>query len=202
MATDRFIPGTLEIVLHMSQESSQRAYVLHYAMSAVIIPTPSQLNELATNFFAAISSSWGNLHSATVSADSVTARDISEAGRSIGSYTVPAPHFGNITGDATPANAACCITWATGIAARYGRGRTYLCGIAESQQTLSRVNSPYLVNAAIFANVVAAFTNTGGAIACQLAVASFVHEQTILVNAFRVNDVIDSQRRRLIGRGS
>ena len=200
---DRFLGKTLEITLHMSQEGSARAYVWHYHYDRILPPNAAECTDIATNFWAAITSSWNNLHSVSVGALDVTCKDVSFAGGAIGVYYIPQPHPGAYTGTAAPANAAGVISWRTGVASRSGRGRTYICGVSQTAVTGSIFTSTWLNVAAVFATVVAAFTNSGGFLTpIRLHVASFTHEYSNAVTSFIVDNYVDSQRRRLIGRGS
>ena len=200
---DRFLGKTLEITLHATQESSARAYVWHFHYDRLLPPSPTECVEVATNFWAAIQSSWNGLHSTTVNAYDVTCKDISFAGGAIGIYYIPQPHPGAYTGTAAPANVAGVISWRTGVASRSGRGRTYICGVSQTAVTGSLFVSTWLTAAAVFATVVAAFTNSGGSLTpLRFHIVSFTHEFSNPVSSFIVDNFVDSQRRRLIGRGS
>lgn len=113
---------------------------------------------------------------------------------------------GQGSGEPMPGNAASVITFRTANRGRSARGRNYVSGL--SPNTVENVNS---VTAAFAAGIVAAYealdtVETGNS--CQHVVASFYHLKQPRPTAYlqevlsyTMDTNIDSQRRRLIGRG-
>jgi len=201
--TPRRIPKWILISIFSTQEGSERVNSFSYAWSGTAIaPTLGQLNTMAQNFWTAVGALYTTMLCGNVNVDHVEARWLDPAGPPlVGNYTIPQPHPGTSPGNATPANAAAVISWRTGLAGRAFRGRTYLPGIGESSQVNSTVNSSYITAATALANGIAAFTNGGGIVGVNMVVASFVKQLLNLVLSAVIDNAIDSQRKRLIGRG-
>lgn len=197
----RFLASTVEVVLHMTQEGSQRANVFHYKYVATSPPTVGNLVELASNWWTAVNTAYTAMANASLNFDYVTARDIDHAGANEGVYNIVQPHPGTTAGVQAPANATSVISFRTGVAARYGRGRNYICGLSDGSATGSQVVSGYLTQLVALANIIRAFTNSGGALATTFGIASFKHNLFIPVISAIVDIYLDSQRRRLINRG-
>lgn len=114
---------------------------------------------------------------------------------------------GTASGDGLPNNCGLCVSFRTGLTGRSRRGRNYTIGMTESHQAAGVVNSTYR-NA-----VLAAYS----ALAANLAantdwvhnIASFFSNGEPRLQALKtpvtayqvVDDFVDSQRRRLPGRG-
>jgi len=116
-------------------------------------------------------------------------------------YNYAAGTTGGVTGDFTPNNAALVISWRTGAIGRSFRGRSFMGAIAESLTIGSSVVSAYLTQAVAFAarNITGWTVNS---IFYNAVVASRAKTVlTVIVSAI-IDAAIDSQRRRLIGRGN
>jgi len=116
------------------------------------------------------------------------------------------PNDGDIAGDAVPNNAAFVVTHRTLARGRSFRGRTYMAGVAEGNVSLSRVGPT------VVAAIVAAFNDlrtTLEADGISFVVVSrysggaprVTGISTPIIATISRDDVIDSQRRRLPGRG-
>lgn len=198
----RFIPGVAEITVRATQEASQRVNVHHYQFSAVTALSVAQCLEMATNFWTAVGPSYVAATSVSVNFDSVTVRDIGAPGLNEATYNIPQPAPGARVGTATPANAASVISWRTGIAGRFGRGRTYMFGIADADAVGSQIQSAQATRLLAIATALQSFLNAGGAVGVLHALASFSHSRSITIISFIIDLLIDSQRRRLINRGN
>ena len=119
-------------------------------------------------------------------------------------FTNPA---GAATGSAVPSNAALCVTHRTSARGRSYRGRTFMSGIAKSVVDNSEVSS------GVVSDIVGAFNEMRVALAAddilfvvcsrQLDKAPRIIGQATPVTLSEARDnVIDSQRRRLPGRGN
>lgn len=146
--------------------------------------------------------------------DRVLARDMTvEAGPSI-EYTTGLPASGDQSVEALPNNVTVAIKWTTGLAGRSFRGRTYHLGLADAGVAANALTptAHTLLTAAYnqLLNDIVTEDPTWS-----LVVASFFHGVDVnhdpiprasavltpILTAV-VDDIIDSQRRRLPGRGS
>lgn len=113
---------------------------------------------------------------------------------------------GKKTGQPMPGNVTAAVTWRTALSGRSYRGRTYLVGLDNTQ-----VNGDQLAGSAQL-DVQGAYggliANVHGAPGAQLVVISYAHNKfwrstavaTVITSA-SVDPNLDSQRRRLTGRG-
>lgn len=119
-----------------------------------------------------------------------------------------APIVGTKTGEAVPLNVAGVISELTNRRGRSYRGRSYLPGIAESDRT-----SEGAFTSALAAAIAAGYgtlnlyvgPDTGGAhVVASRFNAGVQRAEGVAqnVNAYRMDTLFDSQRRRLIGRGT
>jgi len=127
------------------------------------------------------------------------------------SFTVPystgLPLTGTNATEALPFNCALCISFRTANRGRSGRGRNYVAGLTEAQQAAS------VVAAATRLSIVTAYQALVGAgtfvPGLGFSVVSRFHNglpraQCLvqpITNVLAVDDILDSQRRRLPGRG-
>lgn len=137
----------------------------------------------------------------------VTARDLStnpgfEFERSFG------PFQGGVASEAAPNNVCITVSFRTGVAGRSFRGRNYISGIPNSSITLNVLNTP-------FANDIIGAYNLllagGGVLPANWVwvvlsnfhngVARAVGLTSQIQNSILTDTIVDSQRRRLPGRG-
>jgi hypothetical protein len=118
--------------------------------------------------------------------------------------TTPRP--GTATGDSVPNNAAPCITLLTGLRGRSYRGRKYIPGYPETNVDGSLVGlsnlSALLTIMGAIVPLLSADDAALGVISRQLNNVARVIGVITAVTAFKADQIIDSQRRRLPGRGS
>lgn len=171
--------------------------------------TPWDATELLR--YCAVFANWWNadmraLVSDAVSLVSVIGKDMA-TGTAVGvEYTTGLPLVGGNTSGDFPNNVTLAVKWSTGLAGRSFRGRTYHIGLAKNQvagqivvsSSLSSIVTAYLL-------LISAVTTAGAA----LSVASRFHLGVVRVTGVTTHilsasadPVIDSQRRRLPGRGS
>jgi len=118
--------------------------------------------------------------------------------------TVPLP--GLTASPALPNNVALCITLLTDLAGRSFRGRSYMPGLAESHVILSEISTG---SATSYAEAYIALVDNLNTAGFDLVVTSFqaglaprVTAVSTPVVSVGVNTTVDSQRRRLPGRGT
>jgi len=117
------------------------------------------------------------------------------------------PHAGSNGESAVPNNVALCVSLRTANRGRSFRGRSYVAGLGESSVTVSRVNT------ILVGQIVSAYNElitTLQGIDAPLVVVSKFHDRaarteavsTAVETALCIDNVVDSQRRRLPGRGT
>lgn len=118
---------------------------------------------------------------------------------------VSPPIAGGDAGPAAPGNATQTISWRTGLAGRRFRGRNYVPGLGEGQISTSDLVSSTVVNALAAAAgelILGALTSGKLTIfhAPQEVPTPYDNTTTDVISAV-IENVVDSQRRRLPGRG-
>lgn len=121
-------------------------------------------------------------------------------------YVTGLPLSGNVASPHLPNNVTLAVKWGTGLRGRSFRGRTYHLGLCESQVTGSRVNSesiPPMLG--YYGDLITLATDVGPAVMCIASRFQGGLERTVGVAtpviSVSIDSVIDSQRRRLPGRG-
>jgi len=195
-----YIPGWIRLTVHIDHEGSQMNLIQDYG-TAVVSPTPAQLNALCLDFWTTFSTTLLSLIDDSYVVRFIDAVDLSAPGGSTGSYTISSGGQGTRSGDPMPANVANVISWRTGRSGRSYRGRTYMFGMEDTDAFGSYFVTTYLTTLGLFA--LALLLYDGGP---TLAVYTVVASETLAVltpkTGYVINDVVDSQRRRLPGRGS
>lgn len=194
-------PNTIKLVLTMTQEASTRVAVFHYRTLAPHVWTQTELQAIATNWWAAMNTSLRNATNNTLTFNTVFAIDLGTAIPQSATYTIPAPNVGLQTGEASPANAAAVISWRTPYSGRSYRGRTYMAGLSEIATNGSLITSSQLANLVNVATAFLLFNNGTGQVAYPAVKSTVLNNSTIIL-AYVVDIFIDSQRRRLLGRGN
>lgn len=201
MAGPVYIPNWLLIVVHATSEGSQRALVLSYKYSNPTPPTPLQLAVVAQTFWTWAGGALKAIAGPHINFDSIEVTDKAAAGGASGSYAIPQPAPGIDTTNGAPGNAALVITWLSGYTGRSHRGRSFTFGMTQLRQIGSLVTSGYVSSVSALASTIANFTGTG-AVPLIFSIASRKHLYLTGVLTWVVNAFVDSQRRRLMGRGA
>lgn len=128
-------------------------------------------------------------------------------------YTTGLPVAGTASGDGMPGGTAACISFNTGLRGRSARGRNYVMGMPKSVTTLSTLDSGWMAAITGAYNALPAALPTPGP---QWVVASrfsgvdpltgdpiprVTGITNVILSAAFADNSVDSQRRRLIGRG-
>jgi hypothetical protein len=116
---------------------------------------------------------------------------------------------GGASGQLLPNNVCLCICFKTGLPGRSYRGRNYTCGMTANQQSGNSCTSSYRT---AVVNLYSNLRHSAGQVPSDWTwcVASRYHNSapresgvmTEITTALAVNDYLDSQRRRLTGRGT
>lgn len=117
---------------------------------------------------------------------------------------------GGDVNEPVPNNVALCVTLSTGFAGRAARGRMYLGGIPGQRVVINEITTAYaeLVNDAFQAGLISRYANTGTTDMDVVIYSQFEDNQlrdqarlTVVTEAAVRDRTVDSQRRRLPGRG-
>jgi hypothetical protein len=134
--------------------------------------------------------------------------DLSSATSFTFSNTTGLPSTGTSGGDPLPNNCAHCVSFRTAGRGRSARGRNYVGGLAESASNGSTLNATIIAN---HINAYLLLIGAGGFVAgLEWVVLSRFHNGVAratalsqpITNVISVDAVMDSQRRRLPGRGT
>jgi len=160
----------------------------------------SDLNALAQNWWTANGTAIRAAASVNLTYQSVRIRDMSSSAGEEGEFVIPSGTTGTIGEDTVPYNATSVLSWRSSHVGRSGRGRWYFCGIPENQVSGNIVSAGYQV---LLAAVAAAITGYSGTVAVPVdsVVASKTDGVLYTIVGTIIDLFVDSQRRRLQGRG-
>lgn len=199
-------PGIAEVQVRATYDGQQ---VMNRIMVDVLhTPTQGDLDTIT----AAVAAWWiGNvkaLVAPTVSLRQVYARSLEVANGPESTFSAGLPSPGTAGGGGLPNSVALAVSLRTGLTGRSARGRWFWYGFTESQVTDSTVDTGVAVS------IVAAIDNLLSVItglSSQPVIVSYVTNNAprpggpvyfVINDALLVDQVVDSQRRRLPGRGS
>lgn len=194
-------PNTVRLVLSASQESSQRISVFHFRTTAAHVWTSSELAALCSAFWTAVGPAFKSATQVGVTFVSVSAIDMGNDPAQSGTFLIPAGNVGTVGGEALPASAAAVLSWRTTYTGRKYRGRTYLYGMGEAQTNGSLLTTSAVALATAIGSALLGFVNGTGTVVA-LSVYSTVLNASNIIQSFIVDNLVDSQRRRLLGRGN
>lgn len=198
-------PNVLQAELRFTLGTNKCENVLYFQGSAGVTPVLAQT--LGNNLIG-----WWNTNikpdsSNIASLNEVYITDLSNQTSFTVSVTTGLPSVGTNGGDAIPYNCAICISFRTGNRGRSGRGRNYVGGIPETQVSGSAIDAARLGRTvAAYQSLIGAGTFTPGL--QWVVVSRFTNNAPRgvalvqpITTALSVDNIIDSQRRRLSGRG-
>lgn len=201
-----FIPAvnTIRAVMEYNHIGQKCENVFHAQMAGAVSLT--DLTDLAGTLVNWFDTQLQPLVSNGTSLDKVTCRDMTvESGAAI-EFTTDLPMVGT-GGSALPGNVTVATKWSTGLAGRSFRGRTYLIGLPVGNNT----GSANVLDAGYASDLDDAMEALIADITVDdrtFVVASFFHDNAPRVTAVltpivaaSVDTNLDSQRRRLAGRG-
>jgi hypothetical protein len=199
------VPNTVEMTLR-AQVFGQECVNTQYATLAAGVPTAAQVEEVCAAWRDVVLDHLNLWHNQTTFIE-VHGRDLSTDDGPVADISFDAGVTGSVSSGALPNNVSLAIQFRSGVAGRSNRGRNYLFGIAET----------YLADAnhvtSVFANAVHTYYgDVGSAIVAagfEWVIVSRYHDgaprvsgQVLPINSHGFADfTIDSQRRRLPGRG-
>lgn len=199
MPPQPIIPNWVRVIARLSHESNTMMIGFDFKPNAAGPYTNGQLGDLLTSMWSAFGTELRNAMTTTWTVAALEATDRTLAGGAFATY-IPSVGAGTLSGDSLPANCAVVLSKRTGLSGRRNHGRAYIPGLSDTGATGSVVGPTYLlILNALVANMLAftgASTLTG-----KLAIASISDLAMKTITAYAVDAVIDSQRRRLPGRG-
>ena len=197
-------PDTVKVAVEYLLDSQEVANIYHVDVGATI--TSVIINAILDEFVDWLTVEIMPLLSDDLHVTAVTGRDVSTVSGMFIERPITPTIDGSVTGGALPNNVAICGTWLTDQSGRSYRGRSYFPGLAESDVQASYLDTP---DAAALAVAMVELVNMIDGIGYDLVVASYQTANAPRVTAVNtpiiaagVNTVVDSQRRRLPGRGT
>lgn len=198
MVAEPHINGWTQITVWYSDAGGQHSNVFNYKSATQ--PGPGEMSGIASNFWSLVGTAYKAIMTAQHNIDKIEARTRWVGVNYFGVFYPTQPQPGTVAGDGLPNNAASVISWKSGARGRSFNGRTYMGGLGEGQVTLDTASSTLLTNLQTLANLIATFTNITGT-PMTFVVASVKLLQLVPILKDVIDNIIDSQRRRLTGRG-
>jgi len=194
-----YIGGWIRVVFRFAHEGSTILVPLNFKTIGVT-PSSATLISLCTDLFNNI---WPLLQACMANTYVLTlieATDRSAPGGAYGSYTPLSGNAGSKGTDALPASVANVVKWTTGFAGRSFRGRTYVPGWVDADATGSSFVNSAITQVQALASALLLYAGSGSQ-PVDFMVASIKDLALRIVTGFAVDAIVDSQRRRLPGRG-
>jgi len=199
MPTEIFTPmaNTIKVtwVGHRALDLRNMVHCYQYSGSA---PTETQLASLNAELISNLLPKLVPISCSDLVWESVTSRDMATATGAQKTTAITSGGQGTAAGFSNPGNVAYAASWRTGHPGRRYRGRTYLTNMSEGETTGDTITSGLLSTITAFAieflvpRVLGAFKS---------AVGSRVGQFSTPITGFVLDPTLDSQRRRLAGRG-
>lgn len=191
------LPLTARVVMTFVKDTREQVHVFHATNPAGWDAT--SLGLLAIAFRDWWVNQYRSMCSVQVSLTEVTATDVSVPNGAQFTLNVSPPSPGQLAGAPAPQNATQTISWRSGFSGRRNRGRSYTVGLNEGDAgDLDTINGTRTNGlAAIAAQLISSILAAGW----ELVVASYTWNQTRPILSAIVDNVVDSMRRRLPGRG-
>jgi len=193
------IPKWVRVVARLSHESNTMLVGLDFRPNADGPYTGPQLSNLLTDMWTAIGTSFLNCMTASWSIAALEATDRSVVGGAFATYT-PSPVVGTRAGDSTPANVALVLSKRTGFSGRRNHGRLYMPGASDVDVVGSIASNTYMLALNALGVALLNYAGTTG-LPGGWAFPSVTDLTMKLITGIAADAVVDSQRRRLPGRG-
>lgn len=198
-------PGVAQVELFYNWSSQNVETVLQFQCSVAL--TPTLLNELAVKVLALWTTNVKPLLINTISLTAVKVTDLTTQIGPVVQYATGLPAAGTQTGDSLPNNCALVVTKRTLLRGRSYRGRIYHPGIPEAQCAGNTVTNAFVTQIVNAYATMLTFTTTGAS--WDMVVMSRYNNNapraeadSNQVTTLTSDGLIDSQRRRLPGRGA
>lgn len=199
------VPNVLQVELIYLWAGQVVETVLHYQPDgAISVP---EMSGLAANMVTWYDVQMQPLHHTSIQLTQVKVTDLSTDSAPVINYTTGLPLVGTVGADGLPNNVALVITKRTAMRGRSYRGRIYHPGLAESQCAGNQVAGATVTSLLAAYNLL--LTQTVSAETYHMVVVSRQHNNAVLdegvatlVASLDTDGFVDSQRRRLPGRGA
>ena len=199
MATPVFIPQWLFVRLEMSFNGQQviNTHSYKYAGSA---PGVTALTDFATGWWNAVKSQYQATTSNNLRFLSVTVRDMGASSGGQVVYNIPGTVLGGLIADPLPPGATLAIGTRSATVGRFSRGRFFLPPSTEDQQSAGIWSNAFM---SLITNLTLAVGGYTGPVTlpANYAVASRKKVALYLITNLVWDNLVDSMRKRLIGRG-
>lgn len=199
MPPQPYINNWLRLVVHVAHEGNTMLYIYNYRHDSGTL-SETALQTFCQQWWAQNGARLAAWHANTYTFTLVECTDRSAEGGFYGNYIPTTSTVGTALGDAAPANVACCISLRTGHSGRSYHGRQYTFGFVDGHFTGSTISGAILALLGTYAQGLISFTFPGPILATYV-VASIKNMALYAINAFALDAIADSQRRRLPGRG-
>lgn len=200
------VPDTCQINIRYTREGQQIENVLHATKTGGF--SLSDLEAVASTVNTVVPTTWMPLMPTNIVYQETNVIDLSVEGGSQVTQSVVGGQGGGVSGNALPNNVTLAVRLKSGIGGRSGSGRIYWPGFATSQQALANT-----IDTGVVSDIISAI---GDLIAALELIDTIITIVSRYLNSsvrpegvpFVVNNVtvfdntVDSQRRRLPGRGN
>jgi len=194
---DRWLLVVLKMAILSQIQEITASY--KYADSDVR-PTGPVLDGFAQVFWTSIATAIGNVATNRLRFLDVRVRDLSPTNDVEGGYTIPGTVLGVVNSEPLPLGSTNCLSWKTAHVGRTGHGRMYLPSTGEVDLVEGVLSTTYTVLTNALGT---AINNVSGLVTLhtQQVVASRKDLKLYPVSTWTNDNIPDSQRRRLQGRG-
>lgn len=202
-----YVPAAIGAVIRMKCIGQDVVNTLGFVRNTPATPTPGEVQTLAQ----VLSQAWVNnilpQLPSQVTLEMVTTRDITQQGGPVSEYSGDAGEPGMLVGNLLPNSNTIAVSFRTGFAGAANRGRNYWAALMESEVTDSTVAGTKInLIIAAYAALSGAGTIMPGwqwaVISRKLVPPLIVGRALPIVSVVVTDSVVDSQRRRLPGRGN
>lgn len=191
------IPHTIEVVVKGTHVGNEFNSVFHYYTPGSI--SVAQAQTIAIGFRDNVLTSYRNCLNVSYNATVVHVKDLSVANGAVYDLLLVGPYPGGRTGNDLPGNVAIVASWHTSLSGRSFRGRTYLGPLAESDVSGDTIAAGLSSAIAAFIAAIIGYRPLGTLL---FSIASRHLLGINQVFSGTLDAIIDSQRRRLTGRGT
>lgn len=200
------VPGVVQLVLDYVQDGQDVKNVLHYANAELGGPIDGgdAANLLRTTWAASIRP----LLAPNITLERINATALWASSGPGTVHTTSLPAAGSYTGNPMPNSVCLCMSTRTALRGRSYRGRIYHPGLNEDQVTNNTVNGSVVTSLLAAYEAIRLLEGGAGGAVYQLQVVSYYTQgqmrtvpATTPVTSISTDGYIDSQRRRLPGRG-
>lgn len=199
------VPNTLMAELRFLYGTVKAENTLYFTGSAGV--TPALASSLAAQLAAWWNTNFKTPSPTIMNLSEVYITDLTTQTSFTVSYTTGLPSAGLSAVDPLPFNCAHCVSFRTAQRGRSGRGRNYVMGLTDSEANASVIQTTRLnLDVAAYQALIGAGTFVAGLQFCVVSRYTNGAPRTVglaipITSVLSVDTIIDSQRRRLPGRG-